>query len=225
MRVVDGDAVVRQDLGGQRKSRRLAVKLKSLVSLIPLVAMMACSYTVPLTREAAIDTPPNPKYEESILLVMSAEEAQRIVEYSPQLGDTYVFQAGPALKDLLLSVLGQLYAGAAYAESTQQAQTSYDLAVEARLTSHQIVMNVRKGHTVTLGIDYSVYDPQGNIVEKIPTNSSSTDKFSGGEKLGVYTLMPLYAIGKNKDKVGVAWDTAALNSIGVLLEKLREITE
>jgi len=183
------------------------------------VIVLGCAYQVPLMRELALEEPPDPKYDKSIVLVMSAEQAQQVIEYSPQFGDTYVFEGGAALKDLSMNILGQLYREVRYTETVSGAGDC-DLAVEASLRNYEIYMSFRQGNTVRLGIDYTIFDSQGNIVEELSTNSSSQEPYRGGERVTALLVGAFYNIGKMKEKVGAAWDTAAVNSIGELLDTL-----
>ncbi|MDY6790931.1 MAG: hypothetical protein SWH54_06650 [Thermodesulfobacteriota bacterium] len=201
--------------------------MKHRLLMIPILLMViiSCSYHVPLSHQLVVPNSPQPKYDQKILVVMSRAQAQKVIEYSPQLGDTYVFKGGPALKDLVIDILGQLYKKVAYAESRDMANTSYDLAVEVSLKSHEISMNIYKGNTVKLGIDYTIYDPKGTLIKNIPTHTSSMDKYSGGELVTTFVVGAFYNIGKMKEKTGAAWDKAAINSIGKLIDHLLIITK
>ena len=201
--------------------------MKYRVFLIAVLAVfvLGCSYQVPLMRELAMEETPDPKYDKSITLVMSAEQAGQIIEYSPQLGDTYVFEGGPALKDLTLNILGQLYREAGYAESVSGA-AGYDFAVETSLRDYEIRMSVKHGNTVRLNVDYKIFDSEGNIVEELSTDTSSTDKYSGGELVTLYLIRPLlFNIRKMKEMVGAAWDTAAVYSIAEMVDTLFAMEE
>ncbi|MBN1834476.1 MAG: hypothetical protein JW820_01430 [Spirochaetales bacterium] len=196
------------------------MKYRLLFVAVLSVVALGCAYQVPLMRELPMEETPDPKYDKSILLVMSAEQAGQVIKYSPQLGDTYVFEGGPALKELTMSILGQFYREVGYAESVSSGGT-YDLAVETSLRDYEISMSVRKGNTVRLNIDYRVFDGEGNVVEELSTNTSSTDKYSGGEVVMVYLIRPLFFnIKKMKEMVGTAWDTAAVYSIAEMVDTL-----
>jgi hypothetical protein len=195
--------------------------MKNKLSVLALLSfvILGCAYQVPLTREIVIDDPPNPKYNEKILVVMSAEQAQKIIKYSPQLGDTYVFKGGPTFKDLMINILGQLYKEVAYAESRDESGIRYDLAVGVSLRSHEISLNIYKGNTVKLGIDYTIYDQDGKLIKELSTNSSSLEQYKGSERIAAL-LIVFFNIGKMKEKAGAAWDKAALNSIAELMDNL-----
>ena len=135
-----------------------------------------------------------------------------------------MFEGGPALKELTMDILGQLYREVGYAE-TISAAGDCDLAVEASLRSYEIYMNFRQGNTVRLGIDYKIVDSEGNVVEELSTNTSSEEPYSGGERATAYLVGAFYNIGKMKEKVGAAWDTATVNSIGELLDTLLTMEE
>jgi hypothetical protein len=184
------------------------------------VIVLGCAYQVPLMRELVLEEPPDPKYDKSIVLVMSAEQARQVIEYSPQFGDTYVFEGGAALKDLSMNILGQLYREVRYTE-TVSGVGDCDLAVEASLRDYNIRMSVKHGNTVRLNIDYKIFDSEGNVVEELSTNTSSTDKYTGGELVMVYLIKPLlFNIRKMKEMVGAAWDTAAVYSIAEMVDTL-----
>ncbi len=195
------------------------VKRLFFISIV-LLAISGCSYNVPLMHELVIENPPEAKYNEKILVVMSKEQAQRVIKYSPQLGDTYVFNGGPALKSLIISILGQLYTEVTYAESLGNANTIYDRAIEVVLQNHEITMNIHKGNTVRLDIDYTIYSKQGELIDTLTTSSSSKERYSGSDYVNTVLFGAFYNIGKMKQKTGAAWDTAVVNSIGELLDSL-----
>lgn len=196
------------------------MKNRLLVISILLLAITGCSYNVPLRHELVIENPPASKYNEKILVIMSKEQAQQIIAYSPQPGDTYVFNGGLALKSLIINILGQLYSEVSYAESLDMANTNCDRAVEVNLRSHEITLNIYKGNTVKLGIDYTIYNQKGEILDKLQTSTFSKDKYSGSELTKTFLIGAFYNIGKMKQKAGSAWDTAAVNSIGKLIDGL-----
>ncbi len=196
------------------------MKNRLLFISILFLAITGCSYNVPLRHELVMEPPPASKYNEKILVVMSKEQAEKVIPYSPQLGDTYIFNGGPALKSLIINILGQFYSEVSYAESLDTANTNYDRAVEVVLQDHEIIMNIYKGNTVKLEIDYSIYNQKGELVDKLPTNSSSKERYSGSNYVNTFLFGSFYNIGKMKQKTGAAWDTAAVNSIGKLLDKL-----
>ena len=197
------------------------MKKSLLVLPILLLAITGCSYNVPLKQEFALENPPAVK-NEKILVVMSKDQAQKVIAYSPQVGDTYVFNGGPALKNLIINILGQLYSEVSYAESMDMANTNYDRAIEVVLQNHEIIMNIYKGNTVKLDIDYAIYNQKGDLVDKLPTQSSSKERYSGSNYVNTVLFGSFYNIGKMKQKTGAAWDMAALNSIGKLIDKLAE---
>jgi hypothetical protein len=197
------------------------MKKSLLVLPILLLAITGCSYNVPLMQEFALENPPAVK-NEKILVVMSKDQAQKVIAYSPQVGDTYVFNGGPALKNLIINILGQLYSEVSYAESMDMANTNYDRAIEVVLQNHEIIMNIYKGNTVKLDIDYAIYNQKGDLVDKLPTQSSSKERYSGSNYVNTVLFGSFYNIGKMKQKTGAAWDMAALNSIGKLIDKLAE---
>ena len=188
------------------------------ISMI-LFVMAACSYQVPLKHELAMQSTPAVR-NERILVVMSREQAEKIINYSPQMGDTYVFEGGPALKDLIMNILGQVYSSVSYAETLDRAVTEYDRAVEVVLRNHEIVMNVYTGNTVKLDIDYTIFNPQGEPVDHFATQSSSKERYDGSDYVKTYVIGAFYNIGKMKEQIGAAWDTAAINSIGALIDRL-----
>jgi hypothetical protein len=189
---------------------------------ILLLAISGCSYNVPLMHELVMENPPEAKYNEKILVVMSKEQAQKVINYSPQVGDTYVFNGGPALKSLIISILGQIYNEVSYVESLDMAKSNYDRAIEVVLQSHEITMNIYTGNSVKLEIDYAIYNQKGELIDKLPTNSSSKERYSGSNYVNTVLFGSFYNIGKMKQKTGAAWDTAAVNSIGKLIDKLAE---
>ena len=197
------------------------MKKSLLVLPILLLAITGCSYNVPLMQEFALENPPAVK-NEKILVVMSKDQAQKVIAYSPQVGDTYVFNGGPALKNLIINILGQLYSEVSYAESMDMANTNYDRAIEVVLQNHEIIMNIYKGNTVKLDIDYAIYNQKGDLVDKLPTQSSSKERYSGSNYVNTVLFGSFYNISKMKQKTGAAWDMAALNSIGKLIDKLAE---
>jgi len=197
------------------------MKKSLLVLPILLLAITGCSYNVPLMQEFALENPPAVK-NEKILIVMSKDQAQKVIAYSPQVGDTYVFNGGPALKNLIINILGQLYSEVSYAESMDMANTNYDRAIEVVLQNHEIIMNIYKGNTVKLDIDYAIYNQKGDLVDKLPTQSSSKERYSGSNYVNTVLFGSFYNISKMKQKTGAAWDMAALNSIGKLIDKLAE---
>lgn len=190
-----------------------------LVISVLLLAISACSYNVPLRHELAVESPPAVK-NEKILVVMSKEQAEKIIEYSPQVGDTYVFEAGPALKDLTLHVLGQCYREVSYAESADIENVDYDRAIEVALQDYEIVMNIYTGNEVKLNIDYTIYNQKGGVTDRFSTNTSSKERYSGSDYVGTFIVGAFYNIGKMKEQIGGAWDAAAINSIGELVDRL-----
>lgn len=195
------------------------MKPRLLFISILLLACSACSYNVPLRHELVMEDPPSVK-NEKILLVMSKEQAEKVVKHSPQLGDTYVFNAGPALKSLLMNILGQLYSEVSYAESTGAAVASYDRAVEAVLKNHKIKMSIYTGNIVKLDIEYTIYDQNGEVIDKFSTSTSSKERYRGSDYVKTAIFGSFYNIGRMKAKIGGAWDTAVINSIGELIDKL-----
>lgn len=195
------------------------MKIRLLVMSILLLAISGCSYNVPLRHELVMENPPAVK-NEKILVVMSREQAQKVIAYSPQIGDTYVFNGGPALKSLMMNILGQIYSKVSYAESLDSAKTGYDRVVEVALQNHEIVMNIYTGNTVTLDIDYEIYNQKGEPIDKLSTHSSSKERYSGSDYVKTYIIGSFYNIGKMKQKTGAAWDTAAINSIGKLIDRM-----
>ena len=71
-----------------------------------------------------------------------------------------------------------------------------------------------------LGIDYTILDSEGTVVEKLSTNTSFTDQYSGSELFTAYLVGVFYNISRMMEKTGATWDTAAVNSIGELLDTL-----
>ena len=195
------------------------MKTRLLVISIVLLSITGCSYNVPLRHELPIENPPVVK-NKKILVVMSKEQAQKVIADSPQIGDTYVFNGGPALKSLIMNILGQLYSEVSYAESLHVVNTSYDQAIEVVLQNHEIIMNIYKGNSVKLNIDYSIYNQKGELVNNIPTESSSKERYTGSDYVKTVLVGAFFNIGKMKQTTGAAWDTAAINSIGKLLDKL-----
>jgi hypothetical protein len=151
---------------------------------------------------------------------MSAEQSREIIKYSPQLGDTYVFAGGPTFKDLIINILGQMYKEVAYAESRDESGIRYDLAVGVTLRSHEISLNIYKGNTVKLGIDYTIHNQDGKLIKELSTNSSSLEQYKGSEWVAAFVIGFFYNIGKMKEKAGAAWDKAAINSIAELMDNL-----
>jgi len=196
------------------------MKKRMFVIFIFLLVITGCSYNVPLMHELYIESPPEVKYNEKILIVMSKEQVQKVISYSPQLGDTYVFNGGPALKSLIISIFGQLYNEVSYAESLDMAQVNYDRAIEVVLQNHEIIMNIYKGNTVKLNINYAIYNQKGELIDNLQTNSSSKERYSSRNYVNTVLLGSFYNIGKMKQKTGAAWDTAAVNSIGELIDRL-----
>ena len=195
------------------------MKKRLLVISIFLFAISACSYNVPLRHELAMESRPAVK-NEKILVVMSKAQAEQVIEYSPQVGDTYVFDAGPALKDLTMNVLGQCYSEVSYAESTDIENADYDRAIEVVLKDYEIIMNIYTGNEVKLNIDYTIYDQNKEVIDTLSTNTTSKERYSGSEYVATYIVGAFYNIGKMKEKIGGAWDTAAINSIGELVDRL-----
>jgi hypothetical protein len=194
------------------------MKKITLATAILLLIITGCSYKVPLKHEFALENPPAIQ-NEKILVVMSPEQAGKVINYSPQVGDTYVFSSGPALKNLIINILGQLYSEVSYAESIDIANTNYDRAIEVVLQNYEITMNIYKGNTVNLDIDYTIHNQKGASI-KLPTKSSSKERYKGSDYVNTILLGSFYNIGKMKQKTGAAWDMAAINSIGELIDRL-----
>lgn len=195
------------------------MKIRLVVIFLFVLAISGCSYNVPLRHELVIDKPPAVK-NERILIVMSKEQAQKVISYSPQLGDTFVFKGGPALKSLIMNIFGQLYREVSYAESLGMANNDYDRAIEVALQGHEIVINIYRGNTVKLNIDYTIYNQKGEVIDKLPTNTSSKERYRGSDYVKTIIFGSVYNIGRQKAKVGAAWDTAAINSIGELIDRV-----
>lgn len=182
---------------------------------------VGCSHNVPLRHSLELSSPPNPKLVKKVLLVMPSDQANLVIRHKPDpLADTYVFEGGPALKDTLMSVLGQLFQEATFAEALNEGQGSYDMAIEANLKSYEIVLNIYTGNVVNLGVDYTVYNQDGRKVKMIPTNASSKDQYSGGDLAATFLAGAFYNIGKMKASSGQAWDQATTNSIAELVDNL-----
>ena len=195
------------------------MKIRRLVLSILLFSIAACSYHVPLKHELVMENHPTVK-NESILVVMSKEQAEKVIAYSPQVGDTYVFEGGPALKDLIVNIFGQIYSTVSYAESLESANAKYDRAVEVALQNHEIVMNIYTGNTVKLDIDYAIYNQKKERIDRFTTHTSSKERYAGSDYVKTFVLGSFYNIGRMKEQIGAAWDTAAINSIGELIDKL-----
>ena len=201
------------------------MKFRLFVIYFLLFVITGCSYNVPLRHKLVINNPPNPKYNKKILVIMPRQQAQKVIRHSPQPGDTYVFAGGPALKDMLVNVLGQLFKEVAYSESRDKANSNYDLAVDVNFRSYDITLNIYTGNVVKLGIDYTLLDKKGKVLKKIPTNTSSKDKYSGSDLAKTFLVGAFFNIGKMKKSSGAAWDKATINSLGHLIDNLIKIAK
>jgi hypothetical protein len=199
------------------------VRMKVQILLVPviLIALIGCSYQVPLQHKVALKTAPNVK-NENVLIMMSKEQAEKVISFSPQYGDTYVFNSGPALKDMVLNILGQMYSHVFYAESLEGTVEKYDRAIGVKLVSHDIVMNIYTGNEVTLEVEYSIYDSTGKLIETFPTLNSSKERYSGGDLAEVFILGAGSNISKMKKQIGAAWDKSTIISVGKLMNHLNE---
>ena len=160
------------------------------------------------------------------MLVMPSDQAGLVIRHKPDpLADTYVFEGGPALKDTLMSVLGQLFQDAAFAGTLNEGQGAYNMAIQANLKSYDIILNLYTGNVVNLGIDYSAYNQEDRKVKLISTNASSKDQYSGGDLAATFLAGAFYNIGKMKSSSGQAWDQATMNSIAELVDNLMIIVK
>ena len=187
---------------------------------------VGCSHNVPLRHSLELSNPPNPKLVKKVVLVMPGDQANLVIRHKPDpLADTYVFAGGTALKDTLMSVLGQLFQEATFADALNEGQSPYDMAIEVNLNNYEIILNIYTGNVVNLGIDYTVYNQEGSKIKLISTNASSKDRYSGGDLAATFLAGAFYNIGKMKASSGAAWDQATTNSIAELVDNLMIIAK
>ena len=178
------------------------------------IILAGCTRNIRVSTDMQMQNPPEKKIGNRVLIVMSKEQAERVIVEKPgAMSDYFSFEAGKSVKMNLLNMMKALFNEADFANELTSNKNSYDYYILVNFKNHKIEWGASAFSEISMNvyIDYNLINAKNIKLLPVSTDGSSNWQRSGG---GVVALInPFVSIGVTDTALGKAWDRAIANSL------------
>jgi hypothetical protein len=187
-----------------------------LLSLVVLLFVAACTRNVPLRHEFEFQNTPAPKVARRLLVVMDKAQAEKVIFHKPgPFADNFRYEAGPALRDSLMNLMGATFETADFATALPPEGAAYDYYLMADFKDYQIDLGrtLVSNKKFNVYIDYVFQDAARRTLFTTETDGDNINRYSGGDIATAVNPFVFVGTGKAENMLGDGWDGAVANSL------------
>lgn len=197
-------------------------------TLLPLIftvlalLVSGCAIKIPVSTSMKVQNPPPKKISKKIVVVMSKEQADKILLYKKSaLANPFSFEAGKSVSSNLTQAMQIMFDSAEFSTELPTAARTYDfvLVAEIKDAKFDFPFLSTADKMVNVYIDYDLFGANQVKLFHLSTDGNSTAQASVAEKVLLFFPVLFSSRGDMEiDRIGQAWDLAVINSITQVMD-------
>ena len=183
---------------------------------LALPVLLGCTRNVPLRHSFEFQNIPSTTLAKYLLVVMDKTQAEKVIIHNPgAMSDNFRYEAGPAFRDSLVSLMQETFEKVDLAHEMPSAGSSYDYFLLADFKDYKIDLGsaIWSNKTFNVYIDYTFIDASRNSVFTTETDGDNINRYSGGDMATAVNPFVFIGTGKAENMLGDGWDGAVANSL------------